>query len=215
MKRWKCLCTLCCSDTKLTTFLSILDRGDARPHYVNRNLGLPFAWNNPSEPDTLMKWYRYATSFKGINAPITGGLVFSHTNCVAVATNGFFEEARVRRAAFPMTPEGELAFCLEELELVRVQTQQVPPLPNTFQSTRTRFDWYFGVVDTHRAELLSPTATLRDAARCITWLDGVPDFFERRLHSEEPEGRVVDGQSAPHDANRLVHHTPHGSIVTS
>lgn len=221
MKRWKCLCALCCSDSKLTTFLATLDRGDARPHYVKRDLGLPFVWNNAGQSNTLERWYEEATGFEGIPAPITGGLVLSHTNCVAVATNKFFGHARQRRKEFPETPAGELAFCLEELELIRTQTAYLSPLPPSFQSKRTTFGWYYGVVDTHRAEQLNQESTLREAANCITWLDGIPDFFEKRLVLEDPvvsgngHGASTSHPGTIHDSNHTIHQTSHGSVITS
>lgn len=205
-QRQKCLCTVCCGDSKLNHLVEILEGSDKKAHYRLRRYAGPSRWNDATRAHELYGWYEESISFRGEHPPVTGGLVLTHTNCAAIATNSCFQEAAERKSRFPSTTEGELEFCLDELAQIREKTRQLalPAFP---------FGWFFAAVDTVMAEHLPRSGTLHNASRCLHWLDGeMPDFFRRRLEAEKISLGITD-PVVGHNGHRPSepHHEGHHS----
>ncbi len=195
MPRWNHLCVCGCGDKALNEFFRIIEAHD-KPHFRWRDIGGMLEFNDQERYRNpragLAKWYRKIVGFKEA-MPITGALIFSHSNCAAKESNTEFDEARERRQQFPSDEEGEFNFCLNELKLLQSQAQELPPLGSE------EFGWYFAMVNTEKAKHLTRHSTLHDAADCIIWLDGVVlEFFAKRLARE--------AAAHTHGHRHLLHH---------
>lgn len=192
----KGLTIACCGDSRLNAIVSLLNGNRC---YQKRDLGTPFDFIiNQGE---FLVWHSKLTGFPESTAPISDALVLLHMDCLAVHGNAFFASLRDKRCErYAMTPEGDLEFCLKQLDKIQGQAKRLKgSIP---------IHWHFGIIDTAMAEQLDMDSAIKDALDCIKWPYGMPKFFAEQAHREQSDTlytRYKHSVSRDHNAHCLAH----------